>query len=170
MTARFLPFVPKHGHVLDAGCGSGRDSRAFRERGYQISAFDESRALADLASQYCGLPVQVMHFQGLDSSESFDAIWACASLLHVPLTELPSVFSRLFRALRPQGVMFLSFKHGRGEERTSNGRHFTDLDEVELLKLLRDYPTITLLETWVTPDLRTERKTDLWLNALLTKS
>ena len=30
----FLPYLPKGSHILDAGCGSGRDTKAFLERGY----------------------------------------------------------------------------------------------------------------------------------------
>jgi len=38
----FLALVPVNGHLLDAGCGSGRDSRAFLERGYTVNAIDAS--------------------------------------------------------------------------------------------------------------------------------
>ena|SRR5205807_552927 len=41
----FLALVPEGGLILDAGCGSGRDSRAFLERGYRVRAFDASPEL-----------------------------------------------------------------------------------------------------------------------------
>ena len=49
---RFLPLIPAGGHILDAGCGSGRDARYFLDRGYRITAFDASSELAALATEY----------------------------------------------------------------------------------------------------------------------
>jgi hypothetical protein len=47
--------------------------------------------------------------------EQFDGIWACASPLHVPRLELPPRMTRLAKALKPGGVMYVSFKYGLGE-------------------------------------------------------
>src|SRR5579859_643185 len=88
---RFLANLPPHGHILDAGCGSGRDSKAFLERGYKVTAIDATQSFVDMASAYTGLPVQKMTFQAMSFNNAFDGIWACASLLHVPLNDLPDV-------------------------------------------------------------------------------
>lgn len=45
---RLLERLPAGAAILDAGCGSGRDARGFAERGYRVSAFDASPALAAL--------------------------------------------------------------------------------------------------------------------------
>ena len=164
--ARFLREVPAGGRILDAGCGSGRDARAFVARGYQVAACDASPTLARLASVHCGFPVRVLRFQELDGPARFDGIWACASLLHVPLRELPDVLRQLAAALRPRGVLYASFKHGRGE-RAQGGRHFTDLDEAGLAALVRAAPYFTELETWITRDRRPDRAAERWLNTLL---
>ena len=37
---KFLYLIPEGGHILDLGCGSGRDSKAFRDMGYHVSAID----------------------------------------------------------------------------------------------------------------------------------
>ena len=164
--APFLAQLEAGAAILDAGCGSGRDARAFRERGFAVTAIEPSAPLARLAEAHCGLPVQVLRFQDLDWSERFDGIWACASLLHVPLAELPAVLSTLARALRPGGLLYASFKVGRGE-RDSGGRHFTDLDETGLEALLARVPELALIETWITQDRRSWREAERWLNALL---
>lgn len=44
----FLPLLPEGGHILDAGCGSGRDALFFKRNGYRVSAFDGSDAIAAL--------------------------------------------------------------------------------------------------------------------------
>lgn len=163
---RFLPLVPKGGHILDAGCGSGRDARHFLELGYRISAFDAVAEIAVLAEQATGVRVEVRRFQELDEREAYDAIWACASLLHVPAAELAGAFARLAQALRPGGVLYCSFKHGRGE-REAEGRRFTDLDEAGLAELIAQTPTLRLIDELITGDQRPERADERWLNALL---
>jgi len=165
--ARFLPHLPVGGRILDAGCGSGRDARAFRDRGYAVTAFDASAELATLAAVHLGQPVQVLRFQDLEWTQAFDGIWACASLLHVPGAELPEVLRRLVRALRPGGILYASFKYGNGE-REHHGRRFTDLDEAGLATLLTQVQGLTELETWKTGDRRPGRESERWLNALLT--
>ena len=164
--ARFLPFVPAGGHILDVGCGSGRDVRAFRANGYRVTGFDPSPTLARLATAHCGLQVQVMRVQDIDWHRQFDGIWACASLLHVSVTELPEVLRRLAAALKPGGVLYTSFKYGQGE-REHGGRNFTDLDEEGLAALLRAVPGFRELETWTTADRRPGRENEMWLNTLL---
>jgi SAM-dependent methyltransferase len=163
---RFLPHLPSGAHILDAGCGSGRDTRAFRERGFRVTAFDASPAIAALAEAYLEMPVAVMRFQEIDWPRRFDAIWACASLLHVSGAELPAVMRRLAHALKPGGLLYASFKYGEGEQ-IRNGRHFTDLDETGLADLLKQTPELIEVETWVTGDVRPGRESERWLNTLL---
>lgn len=60
---RFLPRVPTGGHIVDAGCGSGRDSLHFSRLGYKVTAFDASPALVKLAGLHTGLPVAQCRFE-----------------------------------------------------------------------------------------------------------
>ena len=41
--------------ILDFGCGSGRDSKYFLEKGYTVRAIDGSEKLCELASKYIDL-------------------------------------------------------------------------------------------------------------------
>lgn len=164
--ARFLPHVPAGGRILDAGCGSGRDALAFLQRGYVVEAFDASAELAQLASQHVSIPVKVMRFQELDNTARFEAIWACASLLHVPEREQAEAWARLWRALKPGGVVYASYKLGQGERVEDAERAFTDADEGRLPEWLGPLRGIARLETWLTADQR-PGQTQTWLNALV---
>jgi SAM-dependent methyltransferase len=164
--ARFLPRLHANARILDAGCGSGRDARAFAERGFQVTAFDASPAMGAVAEAHLGAPVAVLRFQEIAWREAFDGIWACASLLHVPTAELPDVMRRLGRALRPGGILYASFKYGHGEQ-MRNGRRFTDLDEGGLADLLKQVGSFVEIETWVTGDRRPGRESERWLNSVL---
>ena len=80
---RFLATIPKESKILDLGCGSGRDSKFFASLGYHVIPVDGSPELCEKASEYTGLPVRCLLFEDLDYNSEFDAVWACASLLHV---------------------------------------------------------------------------------------
>lgn len=164
----FLPLVKTSGHILDAGCGSGRDAAYFKQLGFSVSAFDASSELTKIASQRLKQPVAVQQFEQLNGNELYDGIWCCASLLHVASHNLPSVFNRLNQALKPGAVMYVSFKYGNGE-REVNGRRFTDMNEEKLKNLVAAVSSLSISKTWVTQDQRPERKQENWLNALLFK-
>jgi 2-polyprenyl-3-methyl-5-hydroxy-6-metoxy-1,4-benzoquinol methylase len=78
---RFLNGLAPGASILDAGCGSGRDARAFADLGFTVSAFDASDELAKRASKHCGFAVDVRRFEDVDEVAQYDAIWCCASLL-----------------------------------------------------------------------------------------
>ncbi|MCF6219358.1 MAG: class I SAM-dependent methyltransferase [Gammaproteobacteria bacterium] len=163
---RFLPLLPKQAHILDAGCGSGRDAKQFIEQGYQVTAFDASAKIAALAEKEIGHPVSVQCLQNIQYQNQFDGIWACASLLHVPAKELADVFHRLARALKPQGVIYCSFKYGQNEYE-KQGRRFTDMDEIGLRVLVDEIDGLATKELWVTADRRPGREQERWLNGIL---
>ena len=54
MRRRFLQYLKPGTLILDAGCGSGRDSKAFMEGGYRVVAIDGSEKICRLASKYLG--------------------------------------------------------------------------------------------------------------------
>lgn len=161
----FTALLKPGGHVLDAGCGSGRDALAFSRAGFEVTAIEAAPNLAALAGLHTGLPIRVMTFDQVDWRETFDGVWACASLLHVPRAELASVVRRLRDALKPGGVFWMSFKYGT-EERQAGDRRFTDLDEAGAAALLVEAGGLALISVHVTEDVRTERSGDRWLSIL----
>ncbi|ALR75223.1 class I SAM-dependent methyltransferase [[Enterobacter] lignolyticus] len=166
--APFIALLPAQGTLLDAGCGSGRDSKAFKDMGYRVEAFDASAEMVALASGHAGIPVRRLTFSELDEAERYDGIWCCASLLHVPAAELPQAMQKLADALKPGGAWYVSFKYGDGE-REKDGRHFTDLNEQTLENLVSPLAGIRIHTTWRTEDKRPGRD-EIWLNALLRKA
>jgi len=163
----FLPKVSEGGHILDAGCGSGRDALFFKQNGYRVSAFDGSEAIASLASKKTGLTVQHRSFSDIYESNTYDGIWACASLLHLPLADVPEAIARLWNALKPDGVLYMSFKAGQGE-REHNGRHFSDADESIAEQWVQGLTEFEACHMWRSDDQRPDRD-EQWLNILLIK-
>ena len=171
MTALYEPFL-RHmrpgGHILDAGCGPGRDTKAFIKQGFKVTAIDASKAMVELASQVTGQRAKLMTFQEVGWEEEFDGIWACASLLHVPRADIEDVFRRFEKALKTDGIWYLSFKQGAGE-REKAGRFFNDYTEEELKALISQFPSLRALEFWSTGDIRQDRHAEQWHNVVLRK-
>ncbi len=163
--AQFLPLLPTGGTILDAGCGSGRDSLAFIQRGFAVTAFDASHQLAALATAHTGLTVSTGRFLDFESTQLFDGIWACASLLHLPYCQLTDNLNHLAQYLTKDGYFYCSFKYGEGETERG-GRHFTNFTQASLNQLLAK-TELVVFKLWTTEDRRPARSHELWLNAIL---
>jgi SAM-dependent methyltransferase len=144
----FLARLPDRAHILDAGCGPGRDAKYFLSRGYRVTAIDASSAMVALATAATGLPVRLLPFQQLDFDGEFDGVWTMASLLHVPTSDIDDVVRRLTRALKPRGVWYMSVKIGNGERRNPDGRMFYDYTPDSLRQLLSRHPSLEMLDVY----------------------
>lgn len=164
----FLKHLPAHSLILDAGCGSGRDSRIFMEKGYQVCAVDASEEMCRVAAKQIGRPAECMRFEEMTWRERFDGIWACASLLHVSRSELPLVLRNFHRALKIGGVMYASFKYGGGEEERL-GRFFNDYRLGELEDVFLREGLFALVESFETEDARPDYKEKPWVNIIVRK-
>jgi len=165
----FLTYMPTYASILDAGCGSGRDALYFASRGYQVTAFDYSPTLVNLATKLTGQEVLNLSFQDLAFEDQFNGIWACSSLMHVPLDEMHDALFKLSRAIKVDGVMYASFIYGTGEH-NRHGRLFVDLDEDGCGELIKLHPELAVIRCWKTSDLRPGRENEKWLNLLIRKA
>ena len=163
----FLNYLPKYGEILDCGCGSGRDTLKFKNLGYYVTAIDGSVEMCKLASEHSGVDVKHMQFQEIDFVDELDGIWASASLLHVPSSEIEDVLKRLKTSLKDNGILYASFKHGDFEGHR-NGRYFNDLTE-DTAKELFEKLDLKVIKTWITSDARKGRENEKWTNILVKK-
>ncbi len=163
-----LETLPQPPYILDFGCGSGRDTKYFLDRGYQVDAIDGSEELCKFASQYTGIDVKCMYFHELEETEKYDAIWACSSILHCAHDELIDVMKRMAAALKEGGLVYTSFKYGE-HEGERNGRYFIDMTEDRLAQVLETVPELAVEEQWITGDVRPGRGEEKWLNLFLRK-
>lgn len=186
--------------LLDAGCGTGRDAVGFISSGFEVFAFDISPAMVRLCkrkirklneSQKVEVGTSVsksscveMSFDEVRFRNEFDAVWASASLLHVPKKEFVPVVQKLIQSLKLQGVIFMSFKYGVGEAEFDS-RHYSYFRRSELHRLLSDIPNTSILKIWLTDaagksvsscraaaaswKLAISHKSQLWVNVLVRK-
>lgn len=128
----FLDLLAPGARILELGCGGGRDAAAMLARGFDVDPTDGTAELAAKAEARIGRPVRVLRFEALDAVAAYDAIWAHASLLHVPRPALPGVLAAIHRALRPGGFHFANYKSGGVEGRDRFGRYFNRPSREEL--------------------------------------
>lgn len=160
-------------HILDIGCGSGRDAAHFANLGYKVMAIDGSQTLVDWAESHYNEQVewQCMTFEQTPFQvwyKRFTGIWACASLLHVPYVELPFLFNNLLNTLKDNGVFYASFKYG-DSERIDEGRFFCDMNEARIDKIIASLDNSITLMTWITEDQRANISKK-WLNLMIKKA
>lgn len=162
----FLKYMNNTGKILDIGFGSGRDMMYFSSIGYEVKGIDPTPSFVN-AMKYNGYDVSLLHSEDMEYQNEFDGIWACASLLHVKRENLSGAFKRCWNALKDNGIMYCSFKYGDFEG-IKNERYFTYLNEQLLKEIIQD-TGLTILETSITGDVRSDRASEKWLNVVMKK-
>jgi len=115
---RFINLIKDKGNILDLGCGPGHHSRVFVENGFNVEGVDLSTEMIAIAKkEVIGANFQVMDIIDLNfERESFDGIWASASLLHIPKKNIKYVLKKLKGLLVKNGILYVSLKKGKGSE------------------------------------------------------
>ena len=106
----FLDLLEPGACILELGCGTGRDAAHTVALGFSVDATDGSKAMARKANERHGIGARVMRFDELEAESSYDAVWAHASLHHLPRADLPPALDAVHRALRPGGLHFANYK------------------------------------------------------------
>lgn len=125
-------------HVLDVGCGAGRDLKELTQRGFSVIGLEYSFPLAELAHRFSGQKVLMGDMRTFEfQAEQFDAIWAVASLLHVLRDDVMFVLRKFYTSLRPAGILLTSMQKGYGVQTREDGRQFQLYQPEEWEGLLR---------------------------------
>ena len=160
---RFTQMLPPGGTILDLGCGSGRDSKAFIEQGFRVVAVDGSEELCKLAEEYIQQPVVCSDFLDYKPEETFDGIWACASLLHLTEEECHIVVDRLSKNLKPGGCFYMSFKMGEFEGER-DGRFYRDVSLEDVHEKFQLHKNTNIINCFVSAD---SWRMFLWINLIM---
>ncbi len=151
--------------ILDVGCGTGRDAYEFVKKGYAVTAIDPSPAMLRMCRrklndafdepENAGMK-EAAHassffektFDEIGFRNQFDGVWAAASLLHVPSQQMEGVLRKLIQALKPNGILFMSFKHGCGEHEY-DARYYSYYSRKQLRFFLKRIQGAYELEVWL---------------------
>lgn len=131
--------------ILDLGSGPGWHGLFFKESGLDPVCFDISPEMIKLCKKK-GLKAELGDIEDLKfKNDSFDGVWAVSSLLHVPKTKIPDVLAKLNKILKPNGLLFVGVKEGKGEELFESEKYpgvkrfFSYFNQEEMRDLLKPY-------------------------------
>lgn len=162
----FLKNLPyNQGKILDLGCGSGRDSKYFLDSGFEVVAMDISEELGKRASEYIGQKVIIQDMRELNYQDEFIGVWACASLLHLDEDEIVETLRKIFKSLKKDGIVYISFKYG-DKNYEKDGRKFSCFTYEKFIKLGKEFES-KILQWFITEDVRADRKNEKWFNIVL---
>lgn len=135
--ARFMARLSPGAAVLDLGCGAGIASAHLAGAGFALTGLDASAGLIEVARRLAP-EARFLHagFDALDETEAYGGVWANFSLLHAPRDEMPRHLAAIARALRPNGLFYLSMLLGTGALRDELTRTYTYYGANELSALL----------------------------------
>lgn len=111
----FADKIKRNSFVLDLGSGSGRDSRYLLTQGFLVVSLDFSRKMLEVGQCSGVVPVQADIAELPFRAEVFSGVWACASILHLPLASHGQALREMLRVLTPGGIAAVSMKAGSGE-------------------------------------------------------
>lgn len=111
-TDAFIAKLAHGAHVLDVGCASGVKSRYLIDHGIKVTGIDISEKLLEIARRE--VPegeFKVLSMIDLDTmQETFDGVFAQASLLHIPRKDAGEIVNKMVRRLVPNGLLYLAVK------------------------------------------------------------
>ena len=111
----FMALLPDDPFVLDLGSGPGHDAALIAELGATVVALDPAQALLRQAGVYGAITGRLIGGEARRlpfADASFDGIWSCASLLHLPHANVPEAIAEVRRVLKTGGFAFLSVSEG----------------------------------------------------------
>jgi ubiquinone/menaquinone biosynthesis C-methylase UbiE len=110
-------FIQKmgEGKVLDAGCGPGRDTEYFIQKGLDATGVDLSEGMIEQAEENKKGEFHIMDVKNLEFPRNeYEGVW-CNTVMHFfPPEEMPKVLDELKRVLEEGGTFYVSFKIGEG--------------------------------------------------------
>ncbi len=161
-----LKYLHPSAYILDLGCGSGKDSKSFIDKGYQVYSLDGSEQMAKLASDYIGKEVVCKKIEEINFQEEFDAIYASASLLHIPRKNQRKVFLKLVNALKKNGYLYVNYKYGEFEG-IREGRYYTDYTFEAFKEFIKEIEELKIVESEICMD--ELGRGNNWINIILKK-
>lgn len=163
----FNKYLKDSKSILDIGFGSARDMLYFKSLGLDVYGIDTSNQMVKNALDLGLSNVSNISILDYKPSVKFDAIWACASLLHIESNKLNKALINCSNLLNSNKYMYVSFKYGTFEG-IRNSRYYLDMT-LDKFNSFLDNTNLTIVDSIITEDVRNNNSTK-WLNIILKKN
>jgi SAM-dependent methyltransferase len=134
-----LKQIDKTAKILEIGSGSGKDAAYFESLGYRMELSDASQGFVDYLIKN-GKSARLFNAITDELDGDYDMVFADAVFLHFNPEQLEKVLRKIFKALKPKGLIVFSLKAGNGEEVTDRklgvNRYFCYWQADDIKKLL----------------------------------
>jgi 2-polyprenyl-3-methyl-5-hydroxy-6-metoxy-1,4-benzoquinol methylase len=137
-------FFKKGATTIDLGCGMGRDTNWLNQNGYPTVGYDASIGMLQEAKKYYpNLEFKTATLPDLIIPEAtFENLFCCAVLMHVPRSDLLSAVENILNAVKPKGHIVLSYRSGAGE---NDGRLFETYHPEQIAQLFESLGSKVIL-------------------------
>lgn len=152
--------------ILDLGCGIGRDIEYFKKN-YEVEGVDASKKLVEIARKNTGVKIYNLTYEKMEFKDSYDGIWALASLVHMGEEKIIETIRKVSKSLNKQGVFYMSFKHGDFKGYIGE-RYFTYMNEDKINNMFIQIPEVEVIKIFYTGD-KMDRKDTEWINIICKK-
>ncbi len=166
---RFLQYLQQGARILDAGCGSGCDTKEFIRHGFDVVAIDGSKEMVKFAEEYTGQKIHLLTFEEMQFAQEFDAIWASYSLVHYSDKQLKEMLSKFMRTLKVGGYWYLSFRYGEGENPHAELPYFLKTEK-KLRGCFSQFPQLEEKDMWVAQGISRSGQMTEFLHCIVKKN
>lgn len=119
---RMVEQLPPGGLVLEVGSGPGCDADFVESLGVRVRRTDATQAFRELQRER-GRHVESLNILTDDLGGPYDGVLAMHVLIHIERADTDRVLEKIWKALRPGGVLLAAMWEGSGE--TTGDYHMT---------------------------------------------
>lgn len=114
---RFTTSLPRNGHILDLGCGSGEPvSKHFLDKGFQVTGIDYAPAMIDMArTRFPAGRWLVQDMRQMQIDTRFNGVISWDGFFHLSQSDQRNLLPKLADQLIPGGVLLLTVGPNEGE-------------------------------------------------------
>lgn len=130
------------GKILFAGCGSGRDLQEAATQGFGCVGIDISKSMLNIG-RILSIPAPLlrMDIEKLEfPPKSFSGIFCDTAITHIKRKRVKKVLADFYNLLEDGGVLFVSFRRGKGKLYMTNDRvgkrYYTTMPASKARKIL----------------------------------
>ncbi len=113
---KFLSKITTGNKILDLGCGTGRVTSYYFDKGFDVTGVDLSPKMLEIAkNKYPKIDFRLGDIRKINFNDTFDGISLAYSLFHLEKKDVSKIIEKITSLLKTSGIIFLILQEGEGE-------------------------------------------------------